>query len=33
MTTAEDFEIRNCKNGLSSGDEDIAVEKIELFVL
>ena len=33
VTTAEDFEIRNCKNGPSSGDEDIAVEKIELFVL
>ena len=33
MTTAEDFEIRNCKTGPSSGDEDMAVEKIELFVL
>ena len=33
MKTAEDFEIRNCKNEASISDEDIAVEKIELFVL
>ena len=33
VTTAEDFEIRNCKGGQSNGDEDLAVEKIELFVL
>ena len=30
--TAEDFEIHNCK-GSPSSDEDIAVEKMELFVL
>ena len=32
MTTAEDFEIRNCKNS-ARNDEDIGIEKIELFVL
>ena len=32
MTTAEDFEIRICKN-YPMNDEDTAVEKIELFVL
>ena len=33
MKTAEDFEIRNCKDGVRINNEDIAVEKIELFVL
>ena len=33
MTTTEDFEIRICKDGSSNGDEDIAVEKLDLFVL
>jgi len=33
MTNAEDFEIRICKDGPSNTDEDIAVEKLELFVL
>jgi len=33
MTTAEDFEIRICKDGSSNIDEDVAVEKVELFVL
>ena len=33
MKAAEHFEICNCKGGPSISDEDIAVEKIELFVL
>ena len=33
ITTAEDFEARICKGGSSAGDEDLAVEKLELLVL
>ena len=33
MTIAENFEVRICKNSPSINNEDIAVEKIELFVL
>ena len=33
ITSAENFEVRICKDGPSTNDEDIAVEKIELFVL
>ena len=33
ITTGEDFEVRICKDSPSINNEDIAVEKLELFVL
>ena len=33
MATAENFEVRICKDSPSNNSEDIAVEKLELFVL